>query len=672
MASFRVGVVLRPEVGYMGGQRNRVDPGMPVTGYPIEASARMDLAGKSWLASLWQRTSLIQRVAFVALVPTLITAALLVTLLTQHQLVNLRQMAQSNADAIATQAASVSVQPLRTKRLRELIRIADSIGELPHVTRVQIRTADGEILADHRAVDDGKQDVMSVVREVTDEQPSGPVVVGSVLVDVSLHTAVVAQRDSLRHALIALLLSLLVAGVIGWQVARWISAPLRRLAAAVQELGQGEQPVSVVVTDRTEIGELQRGFNHAAATLFDIQRGMQQQISEATLELAQKNTALEAASVTRSRFLAAASHDLRQPLYALTLFSAALAVDEYDPQRLDRIAHIQECVQSLDHLFGELLDLSRLEAGAVQIEVSEFPLDRVFAEVGRTFGMVAEQRGLVLKMHPTKLWVRSDRVMLTRILNNLVSNALRFTHHGGALVGVRRSGADRVRVEVWDTGSGIAPEHLVSVFDEFYRIDDHSGTGLTDGSQSGLGLGLATVQRLAQLLDTKVQAESRLGRGSVFHFELPLASTGALPIAIEDDLSNALAGRRVLVLDDDPAILSGVRFLLRSWGCEVAIAEDRQQALEAIENWPAPADIVICDLQLRTGERALDVFAELDRLYENDGEQTFARLLVTGETRAEQLGDVIAAKIPLLYKPVAPQQLRSAMLAAFAAVRGNG
>ncbi|MEO9079811.1 MAG: hybrid sensor histidine kinase/response regulator [Rhodanobacter sp.] len=631
----------------------------------------MDLAGNSWLLRLWQRTSLMQRLAFVALVPTLITAALLVTLLTQRQLIILRQMAQSNAGAIATQAASVSVQPLRTKRLRELIRIADSIGELPHVTRVQIRTADGEILADHRAADDGRQDVMSVVREVTEEQPSGPVVVGSVLVDVSMHTALMAQRDSLRHALIALLLSLLVAGVIGWQVARWISAPLRRLAAAVQELGQGEQPVSVAVTDRTEIGELQRGFNHAAATLFDIQRGMQQQISEATLELAQKNTALEAASVTRSRFLAAASHDLRQPLYALTLFSSALAVDEYDPQRLDRIAHIQECVQSLDHLFGELLDLSRLEAGAVQIEISEFPLDRAFAEVSRTFGMVAEQRGLVLKRHQTKVWVRSDRVMLTRILNNLVSNALRFTHHGGALIGVRRSGGDRVRVEVWDTGSGIAPEHLSSVFDEFYRIDDLSGTGLTDGSQSGLGLGLATVQRLAQLLDTTVQAESRLGRGSLFHFELPLASTGTLPIAIEDDLSNALAGRRVLVLDDDPAILSGVRFLLRSWGCEVAVAEDRQQALEAIENWPGPADIVICDLQLRSGERGLDVFAELDRLYENDGEQTFARLLVTGETRAEQLVDVIAAKIPLLYKPVAPQQLRSAMLAALAAVRGD-
>ena len=329
-------------------------------------------------------------------------------------------------------------------------------------------------------------------------------------------------------------------------------------------------------------------------------------------------------------------------------------------------------MQSLDHLFGELLDLSRLETGAVQVEISEFPFDRVFAEVSRTFGMVAEQRGLALKMHPTRLWVRSDRVMLTRMLNNLVSNALRFTRHGGALVGVRRSGTGRVRIEVWDTGSGIAPEHLSNVFDEFYRIDDHSGAGLDDGSHSGLGLGLATVQRLAQLLDTRVQAKSRLGRGSVFHFELPLGSAGALPSLAHEEVPGELAGRRVLVMDDDPAILSGIRFLLRSWGCEVAVAEDRQQAREAIENWPAPVDIVICDLHLRSGESGLDIFAELDRLYENDDEQSFARLLVTGETRADHLREVIAARIPLLYKPVSPQQLRSAMLAALVAARGDG
>jgi len=633
----------------------------------------MDMATSSWPARLWQRTTLTQRLAFVALVPALVTAALLVTMLTQRQLVNLRQVERGNAEAIATQAASISLQPLRTAQLRELVRVADSVGDLPHVTRVQIRTTAGQILADHREPDASHdpQETLTVVRDVVDRDQPGEVVLGSVLVDMSLHDAIAAQHASLRYALIAVSLSLLVAGMIGWQAARRISAPLRHLAGAVRQLGQGDRRVAVAVTDHTEIGELQQGFNHAAAALYDVQRGMEQQIERATQELARKNAALEAASQARSRFLAAASHDLRQPLYALTLFSSALAVDEHDPQRLDRIAHIQECVQSLDHLFGELLDLSRLETGAVQVEISEFPLSQVLAEVSRNFDIVAEQRGLQLAIHPTRLWVRSDRTMLTRILNNLVSNALRFTRHGGALVGTRRAGNGRVRIEVWDTGSGIAPEHLPCVFDEFYRIDDHPDAGHDNGSHSGLGLGLPTVQRLAELLDTEVMVKSRLGRGSVFHFQLPIADTRPeLPVP-DGDVPVDLAGKRVLVVDEDPAILSGIRFLLLSWGCEVEVAEDQLQALEAVENWPGPPDIVICDLHLRGGERGLDVFAALDRHYQRDGGAPFARLLVTGETRIDRLREIIAARIPLLYKPASPQQLRSAMTSAWT-VNRNG
>ncbi|WP_426688633.1 ATP-binding protein [Rhodanobacter ginsengiterrae] len=625
------------------------------------------MAADSWPKRVWQRRSLMQRMAFVALIPALVTAALLATLLTQRQLVNLRQMARGNADAIAIQAASISLQPLRTLQLRELTRIADSVGKLPHVVRVQIRSSAGQILADHAEVDARRRpaEVLTVVRDVIDHDRPGALAEGSVRVDISLHQAIAAQQDSLRHALIALLASLLLAGLIAWQAARWISAPLRHLAGAVHQLWQGDKPVEVPITDHTEIGQLQRGFNHAAAALHDVRRGMQEQIEHATQELARKNAALEAASLAKSRFLAAAAHDLRQPLYALTLFSSALSVDEDDPQQLDRIARVQECVQSLDHLFSELLDLSRLETGAVQVEISEFPLAQVFAEVSRNFTMVAEQRGLQLLSHPTRLWVRSDRTMLTRILNNLVSNALRFTHHGGALLGTRVAADGLVRIEVWDTGSGIAPEHLPSVFDEFYRIDDHLDAGLDDGSQSSLGLGLATVQRLARLLDTEVVVKSRLGRGSVFHFQLPVARAMPGESLPPQEMPVDLAGKRVLVVDDDPAILSGVRFLLRSWGCDVQVAEDRLQAMEAVENWAGPPDIVISDLQLRGGTRGLDLFAALDQHYLRDGNAPFARLLVTGETRVDHLRDIIAANIPLLYKPVSPPQLRSAMMSAW-------
>ena len=251
----------------------------------------MDQAGNSWLARLWHHTSLVQRMAFVALVPTLITAALLVTLLTQRQLETLHQMARGNAHAIATQTASVCVQPLRAMRLRELLRIADSIGELPHVTRVQIRTADGQILADHRAADDG-YDVTSVVHEVVDTEQATPQVLGSVLVDVSLRDAVTAQRATLRHALSQLLhlhhnLLLLEHPLVHFDILEHV-LPVGRLLAGlliahhvlshrhVRHLNADQMRI-VHLNDRVNFGILKHGFDfllnvrYASVRAFDFQ-----------------------------------------------------------------------------------------------------------------------------------------------------------------------------------------------------------------------------------------------------------------------------------------------------------------------------------------------------------------------------------------------------------------
>jgi signal transduction histidine kinase/CheY-like chemotaxis protein len=628
------------------------------------------IGASSFPVRLWRRASLMQRLGFVALTPTLITAALLVTMLTRHQLLTLQAMGRSTADAIATQTASISTEPLRNLQRRELVRIAQSTGQLAPVAHVQIRAADGEILADYHGQGDYRpEESLTMVRDVVDRSGPLPQSLGSVLVEVSLREAIAAQHSSLRNAIIALVVSLLIAGVIGWQAARWISAPLRRLARAVNQLGRSDRQVEVEISDQTEIGELQQGFNHAAAALFDMQRGMEREIEQATTELARKNSALEAASVAKARFLAAASHDLRQPLYALTLFSSALAVEEHDPVRLDRIAHIQECVQALDHLFSELLDLSRLETGAMQVEISEFPLDQVFDEVSRNFRMIAEQHDLRLLVRTTHQWVRCDRSMLARILNNLVSNALRYTHTGGVLVGARRGPSGLLRIDVWDTGVGIDAEHHTRVFDEFYRIEQRPGEERDDGQRRGLGLGLATVQRLAELLDVHVVLKSRPHRGTMFSFLLPLVPAQHLFEKRADLPALDVSGMRVLVIDDEPAILSGIRYLLKSWGCDVATAEDRAQALEAAGEWPVPPDIVISDLRLRDGESGLDVLASLDCYFKDKVDRPFARLLITGETRSDRLREIMAAKIPVLYKPVSPEQLREAMMAVWTSAR---
>jgi signal transduction histidine kinase/CheY-like chemotaxis protein len=628
------------------------------------------IGARSFPVRLWRRASLMQRLGFVALAPTLITAALLVTMLTRHQLLTLQAMGRSTADAVATQTASISTEPLRNLQRRELVRIAQSTGELPHVAHVQIRAADGEILADFRGYTESRpEDSLTVMRDVVDRSASEQSPLGSVLVEVSLSEAIAAQHSSLRNAIIALAVSLFIAVVIGWQAARWISAPLRRLARAVNQLGRGDRRVEVEISDQTEIGELQRGFNSAAAALFDMQCGMEQEIEQATIELARKNSALEAASVAKARFLAAASHDLRQPLYALTLFSSALAVEEHDPVRLDRIAHIQECVQALDHLFSELLDLSRLETGAMQVEISEFPLDQLFDEVSRNFRMIAEQHDLRLQVRPTHHWVRCDRSMLARILNNLVSNALRYTHAGGVLVGARRGPAETLRIDVWDTGVGIDAEHQTRVFDEFYRVEQHPDQEREDGQRRGLGLGLATVQRLAELLDIHIVLKSRPRRGTVFSFLLPMVPAQHIFEKRSEMPALDVSGMRVLVIDDEPAILSGIRYLLKSWGCDVVTAEDRSQALEAVSEWSMPPDIVISDLRLRDGESGLDVLAALDHHFRDKVDRPFPRLLITGETRSDRLREIMAAKIPVLYKPVSPEQLREAMMAVWTSAR---
>jgi signal transduction histidine kinase len=622
-----------------------------------------------WLEKVWRRTSLVQRLTCVALVPTAISAILLVTLLTRHQMDTLHEMGRSTADAIAQQASSISGDALRTGERREIGRIAQSIVQLPQVSRVRISDRDGEIIADRVNGSIGADDdSLTVAREVLD--PVSRRVVGSVTVDVSVEDAIAAQRASVHNALIWLALSLLIAAMIGWSTARWLSAPLRNLAIAVRQLGLGDRTVVVPVTDDTEIGDLQRGFNGAASKLLHAQIGMEREIATATEELARKNAALEAASVAKARFLAAASHDLRQPLYALTLFSSGLAVDEYDPVRLNRIAHIQECVESLDHLFGELLDLSRLETGAMPAVIRDVPLDQVFEEVSVNFRMVAEQHDLRLVVRTTGLWVRSDRTMLARILNNLVSNALRYTRCGGVLVGARRQHDGSVRVDVWDTGLGIGKEHLQHIFDEFYRVESGPEAGRPEGTRRGLGLGLSTVQRLAGLLGTRATVRSRPGKGTVFSITLPEIQPGIMEPttapAPEPGIPRDIVGMRVLVIDDEPSILAGISYLLGSWGCEVMTAEDAQQAMEAVHQWMQPPDIVISDLRLREGT-GLDVIELLDRYYRRrpGDPPPFARILITGETRGEFLRNIDQQTMQVLFKPVSPERLHEVMLSAW-------
>ncbi|MFT4178618.1 MAG: hybrid sensor histidine kinase/response regulator [Thermomonas sp.] len=475
---------------------------------------------------------------------------------------------------------------------------------------------------------------------------------------------IAGMSGTLWQAGLLLVAALALTAALGWRIAMRLVRPISELTAAVECLGRGEQ-VHLDVLPGEVLGRLQRGVNEASQALADAHNRMHSELGRTSIELADKNAKLEAASQSRARFLAAASHDLRQPLYALTLFSSALRTGETDPDKLARVLRIEECVTSLDQLFSELLDLSRLEAGAMQAVHADVALDDVFDEVSRNFRMLAESRGLRLIVRKTDAWVRCDRTMLARILNNLVSNALRYTDDGGVLVGVRHQHDGKVRVDVWDTGCGIAPEHQERVFEAFYRVNGDGDTGKSSSERGrGLGLGLATVRKLAELAGCRIDLASRPQRGTRVSVLVEAGVPAAHSSNDAFDLPLDISGLRVLVIDDEISILEGLRALLEEWGCDIRAAENEAEALQQVAHWPTPPDLVISDLRLREGRSGMDALRALARHYGQDPQQPgFARLLVTGETRPDRIGEIAASRIPVLFKPVSPQRLREAMLA---------
>ena len=624
-----------------------------------------------------RRLSLAQQLILLAVLPAVLTTLATLGVLTRQYLGGVSDLVRANAQTVALQLATAAQAPLVQMDRRALMRLAQGGIHQPHVQQVQLWTEDGEILANAETTDRQRDEGVQVVTPVVDETGKA---IGEVMVEMSLATVHKARNTVWLNVLLLLGASLLGVVLAGTWAARRISAPIHRLAKAVDRLGAGEE-VHVRLEGTDEVRHLQAGFNEASRALAENQRLLKSRVDEATAELAHKNQQLEVASQAKTRLLAAASHDLRQPLHALTLFSDGLANGETDPVRLTRIGHIRECVDSLDRLFSELLNLSQLDAGVLQPQWAVFSLDRLFDELSRNFRPVAEQRELRLVVRKTELWVRSDYVMLSRILSNLVSNSLRHTVTGGVLVGARRRGRQAC-IEVWDTGVGIAPQHQARVFEEFYQIEvppaapappDIGGT--TSRAMRGMGLGLATVQRLATLLNARVELRSRPGQGTCVRVSVRAVPAGEAPLAPPPQApaiaeAARLDGLRVLVIDDERTILEGLQVVLGSWGAEVIAAQSRAQALDLAARWAQPPDVVVSDLLLQGGDNGLEVLAALERLPNGIGART-ARLLVTGETKPDRLREVASAGIAVLYKPVSPATLRQAILEQVLAMRGK-
>jgi two-component system, sensor histidine kinase len=376
----------------------------------------------------------------------------------------------------------------------------------------------------------------------------------------------------------------------------------------------------------------------------------------------QARVGAEEASRSKSRFFAAANHDLRQPLHSLGLFATALRNGSEGRSGIKLVDQILQCTDSLERLFDNLLDISRLDAGQVDVKRTIVPLNDVLTRLRSMFTVPAQEKNLNLRLRPSALSVNTDSTLLLRVLSNLVSNALRYTENGGIVVGCRRRG-DRVVIEVWDTGIGIPPEHQERIFEEFYQLNNPE----RDRTR-GLGLGLATVRRIAQLLDHPIRLQSRTGKGSRFSIEVPIADPARIPTAsvtVEHKVPNLLGGKLILVIDDEASVRLGMQSLLESWGCKCLTASDTSEALAAVEG--CTPDFIIADLRLRGEENGIDV---INTLRARVGDSIPA-VLISGDTATEQLRKVSAAGLTMMHKPLKAVRLRAMLNHEFAKGRAT-
>lgn len=372
------------------------------------------------------------------------------------------------------------------------------------------------------------------------------------------------------------------------------------------------------------------------------------QLEQETNNVRKAQQAAEDANLAKTKFLAAASHDIRQPIHALGLFLEVLdrsALSTYQQQVLN---NAKAAFSASADMLNTLLDFSRIEAGVVDVQKRQFYLQPLLNKLENEMAPQANSKNLFYRSRETRALIESDPVILELILRNLISNAIRYTNNGGILLGCRVR-KEYTSLEIWDTGIGISPDHQEDIFREFYQL------GNTERDRrKGLGLGLAIVRGFANSLGHPLSFSSTLKRGSVFRIHLP--NTNTIPTADQDDLQPAeiqLLNAKILLVDDDESVRQGTMDLLVSWGCECSTADSFDEALTLLQtNKP---DLILCDYRLREERTGTEVI----RLLRKQSGYDLPALIITGDTAPDRLADAHSSGLPLLSKPVSPQILYS-------------
>ncbi|TSA22091.1 MAG: response regulator [Betaproteobacteria bacterium] len=631
----------------------------------------------SWFSSLRRCVGTLHaRLLWLALLPAVLSAALFAVYEVHQSGREAEAALRQRGRELTTQLAEVAAYDLFTGSTANLQRLADhaglnpqrdAIGVVDEHGRWWVKSGKEALLANRallqthaeRRVDDDyffrrPIGLVQSAQAMGMDSVLGVGAIGHVVVVLNDAPIRAAQRESLLTILTFLIGLIALAATMAWTLSRRLARRLHRITDTVHALTRGRLDARCPVEQAEgELRQLERDINDMAETLHDVHENLQIGIQTATAELTEQKLAAEAAVRAKSKFLAAASHDLRQPLHALTLLISALKdkVPEGELQRLT--AHIDASATAMGDMLGGLLDLSRLDAGIVQAQPECFPVQGVLDNIRQHFAPTAAEKGLTLRVLPCSLSAQSDPLLTERIVMNLVSNAIRYTPQGRVIVGARRR-AGAVELQVLDTGLGIAARQQAQVFEEYFQIDNPERQ-----RAKGLGLGLAIVAREAELLGSAVTLRSTLGRGS--RFGLTLARCTPIQVTAVTVTTDATAtlpredAPLIAILDDDTLILGAMTTLLREWGMETVAAVSAEALLDALGELGRLPDVILSDYRL-PGER--DGIVSVRWLRQELGEGLPAAI-ITGDTGPETIAAINASGLTLLHKPLKPARLRA-------------
>ena len=609
-------------------------------------------------------------------VPCAVAAIALTGWFTHSRLNTLDAAFDAEGHAVARQVAAMSDLSLYAGDVPALQNVANAALRAGQMARVEISNNAGVfVTAGRNTASMGELRMFSApvtLREAsraTAFAPEGSTAAGDAPIGV-----VQAFRDTTAHmrertrSVMAGIGIVLVALLVAWawvrHMARTVARPLRRVSRTVAALEAGQFDARCDVAAARggggaraphELASLAHDINGLAERLQRNQQLSEDKVREATAVALQRMAEAEAAALSRARFLAAASHDLRQPLHAMGLFIDGLLPGASATQR-PAVLRLQESTQFMAVLLDDLLEISRLDAQVLTPILSDVSLATLFDQLATQHAAQATGAGVRLVWKDRGLGVHSDSALLLRIVGNLVTNAIRHAHGGVVLVVAHRvrdvqGGGSAVRIEVRDNGVGIAPIHQSRIFEEFYQV-----ANTERDRRAGFGLGLAICARIASLLGTRIALRSALSRGSIFSLDLPEAEPvrSAPTVGEITTAPLPLAGLRCLVVDDDPVVLDGTRTLLAQWGCKVDGAATAQEAKTRLAQPDKHFDAVLCDLQLAGEDEGVAVIDAARTL-----QPEALAVLVSGATGPEVLQRLRQLGVTLLTKPVAPAKLRA-------------